>query len=42
MVWPGFDVLAVFTIWVKKRAELFDILHHAVGEIARRANWGVP
>ncbi len=29
MVGPGFEVLALFTIWVKVRTGLSDILHHA-------------
>ena len=37
MVVQGFEVLAVFTIWVKVRAGLSDILHHAVGEMPGRA-----
>ena len=36
----GFGVLAAFTIWVKARAGLSDILHHAVGEMARRVRGG--
>jgi len=33
-------MLAVFTIWAKALAGLSDILHHAVGEMARRARGG--
>ena len=36
----GFEVLPVFTIWVKVRAGLSDILHHAVGEMTRRVRGG--
>ena len=37
MVGPGFEVVAVITIWVKVRAALSDTLHHAVGEMPGRA-----
>ena len=36
-VGSGFEVLAVFTIWVKVRVRLSDTLHHAVGEMPGRA-----
>ena len=36
VVGPGFEVLVVFTIWVKARAGLSDILHQAVGEMPGR------
>ncbi len=32
MVGPELEVLAIITIWVKVRAGLSDILHHAVGD----------
>ena len=37
---PGFEGLSMITIWVKVRAGFSDILHHAVGEMARRARGG--
>jgi len=37
VVAQGFEVSPVSTIWVKVRAGLSDILHHAVGEMPGRA-----